>query len=291
MGRTPARLPVFLAAWLVSLWAATDSGPQSGKDLLDAASQGRTASVQDLVAKGAPLETKDKNGRTPLMLAAQHGHAATVRFLLEKGADPAARDQAGATAWVLAMFAPAGNRGANDEVLKLLPQPPRPKVAVEAVWSASNLYSSCVMRLDQLARMVTGFQPDLAALTAFGKYAVAPGRGLIEIAGANARGAGGPDDQAYTGSDAVLILTVRPGVACLAQESADQLSLSLDVQLVRSKDRAVLLHKSIGGTGLKGLRARTVTGEAQYFPVYQEWIKPYSEQAWRDAVEAWYQAE
>lgn len=263
----------------------------TNKDLLDAATQGRTASVQDLVAKGAPLETKDKNGRTPLMLAAQHGHAATVQVLLEKGADPAARDQAGATAWVLATFAPAGNRGGNDEVLKLLPQPARPKVAVEAVWSANNLYSSCIMRLDQLARLVTGLQPDLLALTAFSKYAVAPGRNLIEIAGANARGANGPDAQAYTDSDAVLILTVRPGVACMAQESADQLSLSLDVQMVRSRDRAVLLHKAVGGTGLKGMQARTVTGEAQYFPVYREWIKPYSEQAWREAVEAWFRAE
>jgi hypothetical protein len=34
-----------------------------------------------------------------------------------------------------------------------------------------------------------------------------------------------------------------------------------------------------------------VTGEAQYPPVYEEWVKPYGEQAWRAAVEAWFRSE
>src|ERR1019366_737927 len=165
----------------------------SGKELLDAASQGHTTSVQDLVAKGAPLEVKDKNGRTPLMLAAQHGHVATVRLLLEKGADDASRDRTGATAWVLAMFAPSGNRNGNDEVLKLLPQPPRPKIAVEAVLTTNNLYNSCIMRLDQLTRLVGGLRLDLLALAAFRRQAAASGKDLIEITGANGRGVAGAD--------------------------------------------------------------------------------------------------
>ena len=37
----------------------------SGKELLDAASQGHNTSVQDLVAKGAPLEVKDRTDGRP----------------------------------------------------------------------------------------------------------------------------------------------------------------------------------------------------------------------------------
>jgi hypothetical protein len=265
-------------------------GADSARELLDAAAQGRTAKVQELVAKGAPLDARDKDGRTPLMLAAQHGNAEAVRYLLEKGADAAARDRAGATAWVLAMFAPAAHRDTED-VLKLLPQPPRPKLAIEANWSAANLYSSCVIQLEELAKLIDKFQPDLLALRTIGKYAAASGRSLVEDGGVNARGTGRPDDKAYANGDAVLILTVKPGAACLPQESADQLNLTLDAKLVRSRDRAVLVHKQIGASGLKRLQVRIVTGEAQYLPVYQEWIAPYSEQAWREAVEAWFRAE
>ena len=265
-------------------------GADSAKELLDAATQGRTAKVQELVGKGAPVNARDKDGRTPLMLAAQHGNAEMVRFLLDKGADATARDRAGATAWVLAMFAPFEQRD-TEEALKLLPQPPRPKLAIEANWSAANLFSSCVMQLEELARLIKSFQPDVMALRTIGKYAAASGRSLVEDGGVNALGTGRPDDEAYTNADAVLILTVKPGAACLPQESADQVNLSLDVQLVRSRDRAMLMHKQIGASGLKRFQGRTVTGEAQYLPVYQEWIAPYSEQAWREAVEAWFRAE
>jgi ankyrin repeat protein len=66
---------------LAAVWAPADSGTE----LLDAAAKGLTAKVGQLLAKGAGLGAKDKNGRTALMLAAQHGHAETVRVLLEKG--------------------------------------------------------------------------------------------------------------------------------------------------------------------------------------------------------------
>jgi hypothetical protein len=289
MGRTRARLLLCFTACLAAQSVLTAA--DAGKELLDAAAQGHTARVQDLVAKGASLETRDKNGRTPLMLAAQHGHAATVGFLLGKGANAAARDQTGATAWVLAMFAPAGNRSGNAEVLQSLPQPPRPRIAVEALWTTSNIYNSCVMRLDELTRFLSSLQPDLLALRAFRRYAADSGKDLVEITGANARGVEGPDNQAFVDNDAVIVLTVRPGVACLPQQSADQVSLTLEVQLLRARDRAVLLRKSIGGGALKSLSARIVTGQAQYLPVYLEWIQPYAEQAWRAAVEAWFRAE
>jgi hypothetical protein len=289
MERRPGGLALAcFAAWLLLPRGAM--AQDAGKDLLDAAAQGQTSKVEALAAKGAGLDSADKNGRTALMLAAQHGHAATVRFLLEKGANAAARDQHGATAWVLAMFAPAGARGGVAEVLKILAAPPRPKLAMEAGWSAASLYSSCTMRLDQLTRYVSELQPDLLALTAMRRYFAASGKELVEIAGANGRGvAAAPDEEAFADADAVLSLEVRPAAACVAQQSTDSLSLAIDMQLVRAKDRKVLVHKTFGG-GLKGLHTRAVTSQAQYFPVYEEWVKAHAEAIYWAAVEAWFRA-
>jgi ankyrin repeat protein len=39
------------------------------------------------VAHGLPVDVRDGQGNTPLMLAAYHGHEATVRALIERGAD------------------------------------------------------------------------------------------------------------------------------------------------------------------------------------------------------------
>src|SRR6266567_5071322 len=104
---------------------AADLGP----DLLSAARKGQAERVAEFLGKGAPLEAKDKNGRTPLMLAAQHGHAEVARLLLAKGAETGARDRQGWTAFGLALFS---SSGAHDEVLRILPQPPRLRLAVDA---------------------------------------------------------------------------------------------------------------------------------------------------------------
>jgi hypothetical protein len=277
-----------IAAWCILPGALPAADP--GKELLDAAARGRADQVQALLGKGAALETRDNHGRTALMLAAQHGYPATVRALLEKGADATARDERGGTAWVLAMFSPAGSRAGVDEVLRVLPPPPRPKLVLEGGWRVANLYSSCSMRPDQLTRYVGQLQPDLLALSAFGRYFVASGRNLVEMAAANTRGTGAvPDNQAFEGADAVLSLAVRPEAACQPQQSVDNLRLIIDVQLVRAKDRAVLLSKTFGG-GLKGLRAQAVTNQTQYLPVFEEWMKAHVEEIYWAAVEAWFRA-
>jgi hypothetical protein len=255
---------------------------------LDAASKGLTAKVGELLAKGASLGAKDKNGRTALMLAAQRGHAETVRALLEKGASPNDRDARGYTAYGLAMFSPAGARTGIDEVLSALPRPPRPHLVVETAWSAAGLYSSCFLRPEQLVQQVGGIQLDAIALVDFRRFVAHSGKDLVEIVKAESRGvAMVPDDDAFQDADAVLALEVRPVAACLPQESNDNLSLTIEAQLVRAKDRSVVWKKTYGG-GLAGLHARRVTSPSQYFPVYDEWTKAHAEQVYGDAVEAWY---
>src|SRR5271157_1982139 len=97
------RLKAMIAALLL-LFSFNALAADPSADLLAAAKKGQTARVESLAAKGASLESTDKDGRTPLMLAAQHGHAETVRALVARGAKPDARDKQGWTAWGLAFF-------------------------------------------------------------------------------------------------------------------------------------------------------------------------------------------
>ena len=268
--------------------AAVCAPADSGADLLDAAAKGATARVEQLLAKGASLGAKDKNGRTALMLAAQHGHAGTVRVLLAKGASADDRDTRGYTAYGLAMFSPAGARPGIGQVLTALPPPPRPHLVVQTAWSAAGLYSSCFLRPEQLVQQVGGIQLDAIALVDFRRFVAASGKGLVEIVRAESHGVAKiPDDAAFQDADAALALEVKPVAACLPQETNDNLSLTVEAQLVRAQDRAVVWKKTYGG-GLAGLHARRVTSPSQYFPVYDEWTKAHAEQVYGDAVEAWY---
>lgn len=63
-----------------------------------AASAGRGAAVDALLAAGAPVDARTRGGgRTPLHYAASKGHADVVTALLAAGADPTLRDALGAT--------------------------------------------------------------------------------------------------------------------------------------------------------------------------------------------------
>jgi ankyrin repeat protein len=44
--------------------------------------------VKQLLDKGADIDTRDKDGQTPLSWAVENGHDAVVKQLLEKGANP-----------------------------------------------------------------------------------------------------------------------------------------------------------------------------------------------------------
>jgi ankyrin repeat protein len=160
-------------------------------DILEAARKGKAKEIEALLAKGAGLETKDKDGRTPLMLAAQYGRTAAVRLLLDKGAKPDARDAHRWNAFMLALLAPS--RGVvhttHDAVLKLLPQPKRFRLAVTASWAPGKaLFSSCFMRPEEMTQHMRQIHPDGIVIEALQHFAATSGRDLIALVSVDARG-------------------------------------------------------------------------------------------------------
>lgn len=79
------------------------SGKQSAADreLLEAARSGDVGSVRGAIARGADLETRDNDRRTPLLLAATGDHVKAAEILVDAGADPDALDQQHDTPWLV----------------------------------------------------------------------------------------------------------------------------------------------------------------------------------------------
>src|SRR5436305_395181 len=250
-----------IALLLTCAAAAADLGP----DLLAAARKGQTREITALLANGAPIEAAGKDGRTALMIAAQRGHAAAVKLLLDRGAKPAARDRDGWTAYALALTA------GRDEVLRVLPRHDPLLVQFDPTWNPENVYSSCFVDPEELARQVNALHPDLLVAEAVREYREANGKDAIYPVARDGQ--------------FKAVFNVRPGVSCVQQQSVDHLNLVIDVSVTRAKDDAVVLKKTVGG-GLKGLRARPVSSPAQYGAIFSELAKSNAAQIYWAVVEA-----
>jgi hypothetical protein len=258
-GRRPSQAAGLL---LLLLPAGAAFGADLGPDLLAAAKKGQLDRVRTLADRKAPLESRDKDGRTPLMLAAQRGHAAVVEFLLDRGADASARGRDGFTAYGMALT--SSSRG-RDRVLKLLPEPPKRRVALEVQLAPDNLYSSCSMAPPQLAQFIAGLRPEAMVLDAVRAAAAAPGVPAWAI----------PLDLVGEGGDAAATIKVRPEVACVQPQTVDQVSLAIDLRVTLNGRDAPLVEKTFGG-GLKGLHVRTATSPAQYQGLFNDWAKAHA---------------
>ena len=107
---------LFLATILLLSHSATAQAGTSSLDdqLLDAALSGDTATVQQMLDKGANIEARDMFRFTALIKAAGAGKTDTVKLLLAKGANVEAKGFDDVTAMM--MTAGAG----NADVVKLL---------------------------------------------------------------------------------------------------------------------------------------------------------------------------
>jgi Ankyrin repeats (many copies) len=260
------------------LWAADYT-----VDLLAAAAKGDVSRIQYLLQHGADIESADRNGRTALMISAQHGHATAVGALLAAGAKPNARDRSGLNAYAIALLEPAG-RGDHDAALAALPRPQRFRLSAIAGWSPARLVSSCFQQREQIVQRIGLLDPDTSLLRELQTFIKSSGRGLAELVSVDANNIQPLRPQAAEGADAVLLLEIQPGSAC-AGGTSDTLTFEIDLQVLRARDRQLLLHKSLGG-GFKGMRGLVVANANQYQPVYESWMKAQAGPIFWAAVEA-----
>lgn len=71
---------------------------------MDLARNGATSELLEFLDHGLPIDVRDPDGNTLLMLAAYHGHAETVSTLVGRGADVDLRNERDQTPIAGAMF-------------------------------------------------------------------------------------------------------------------------------------------------------------------------------------------
>ncbi|ENX11623.1 ankyrin repeat domain-containing protein [Acinetobacter variabilis] len=80
----------------------------SQQELIDlffaAAKIGNSEVINEFLKHGFPVDVRNQDGYTPLMMATYYGHQGIVNTLLTKGADRCARDNRGNTALMGALF-------------------------------------------------------------------------------------------------------------------------------------------------------------------------------------------
>lgn len=99
-----------LAAGIAALPLPGLASPDASA-LLQAARDGDLAGVKQALAAGAPIESRDADGRTPLLLATHGRHLPVALWLIERGADVNAQDKQRDSAFLL-----AGARGHTEIV-------------------------------------------------------------------------------------------------------------------------------------------------------------------------------
>jgi ankyrin repeat protein len=114
---------------------ADRSRQEVNRGLLVAALMGHKETAKALLDRGAEIDSRAEDGRTPLMLAASKGNADLVSFFLHAGADPSLADKSGDTAASLAS-ALASAKGSR-EVASLLRSAPPPSAGGSTEKSAT----------------------------------------------------------------------------------------------------------------------------------------------------------
>ena len=92
------------ADYAATLSTAGDVKSQLRSHFFSAARSGRTDMLQEFIAAGYDLNTRDGKGYTALILAAYNGRPETVELLIKNGADACAEDHRGNTALMGAIF-------------------------------------------------------------------------------------------------------------------------------------------------------------------------------------------
>jgi ankyrin repeat protein len=140
---------------------ADRSRQEVNRGLLIAALMGHRDAAKALLDRGAEIDSRADDGRTPLMLAASKGNADLVSLFLEQGADPGLADKSGETAESLAAV-----KGSKELAALLRKAPSHPTVAASLNNGASGLPS-----LSPADRETPGPVDKLSSLKASGAAA------------------------------------------------------------------------------------------------------------------------
>jgi ankyrin repeat protein len=103
---------VFVTTLIALLWPLSEGAAQRSKrrasppaktrqapniaivtSLVEAAREGRTETIQTVLAQGVDVNARDQQGRVALVAAASEGQPEVVQLLLSKGADANAKDK------------------------------------------------------------------------------------------------------------------------------------------------------------------------------------------------------
>jgi hypothetical protein len=125
----------------------TTLAPPSIGGLRHAAQDGSKVEIELWLNRGIPVNARDANGRTALMITAENGHSDATKYLLERGADINAQDSDGRTALILAVI------GGHDDTVKLLLRW-RPNVNVVDVAGRTALAEARGTNNRQIAQLI-----------------------------------------------------------------------------------------------------------------------------------------
>jgi membrane protease YdiL (CAAX protease family) len=96
-------LVLFMVVVLLPYVVASEDKSNLNDQFIQAVKDGQLDKVKALLAKGANVNTSDKDGLTPLMHAADQGNMEAAKVLIEKGGYVDAKSQEGATALMFAV--------------------------------------------------------------------------------------------------------------------------------------------------------------------------------------------
>lgn len=133
-----SRLLGSVAVLLALLWSLPghSQGSSSGAELRTAAARGDAVAVRRLIAAQAPLDAKDGQGQTALLLAVAGGYTETGLALIDAGADINAVAANMDTPWLL-----AGARGRTELLKRMWPR--GPNLTLRNRFGGSALIPAC----------------------------------------------------------------------------------------------------------------------------------------------------
>lgn len=152
--RTAAQAPAPRFGWF---WQSRD------RQFYNAVGRGDVAAVQRLIAEGADVNAKNKDGQTPLMKAAAINHVELVTLLLNHKADRTLRDKEGSTALYYAvMDKPSGREPHKQaQLVKLLAEPSQ--VNLLNASERSPFFHTVKNGLDEAAQHLLSLGADVRA--------------------------------------------------------------------------------------------------------------------------------